>query len=86
MLPSLICELFFIPAYAADATVVNPNGVKNVLANGLSFSLKADQFLVMIEEVYLEILLIVLFWTVEISIVLYWLMNYSQKSWNLSLC
>ena len=50
-----------IPASAADAAVVNPKEIKTLLANGLItfFLLKVILFLVMGQEVYEEILLIV---------------------------
>ena len=50
-----------IPASAADAAAVNPKGIKTLLANGLiTFLLAVILFLVMDQEVYQEILLIVL--------------------------
>ena len=53
-------------ASVADAAAVNPNGIKALLASGLStFSLNAIQFLVMLLKVYLKILLIVLFYSIE---------------------
>ena len=49
-----------IPASAAYAAAVNTNGIKTLLANGsITFFLKAIQFLVMDQEVYQEIFLIV---------------------------
>ena len=36
MLLSAIQEFVFIPASAADADAVNPNGIKKLLTNGLS--------------------------------------------------
>ena len=48
------------PASAADAAAVNPKGIKTLLANGLiTFLLAVILFLVMDQEVYQEILLIV---------------------------
>ena len=42
----------WIGASVADATAVNPNGVKRLLGNGLSkFSIKAIQFLVIVLKV-----------------------------------
>ena len=49
-----------IPGSAADAAAVNPNGIKTLLANGLTtFLLMIILFLVMDQKVYQEILLIV---------------------------
>ena len=49
-----------VPASTADTAPVNPNGIKTLLANGLIiFSLMAILFLVMDQEIYQEILLIV---------------------------
>ena len=55
---SKIC--FFIPGSATDAAVVNSDGIKMFLANGLSKSFIIDKP-VMVEEVYLAIPLIILF-------------------------
>ena len=59
----------WIAVYVADAAAVNPNGIKMLLANGLStLSFKeASQFLVMV-KVYLKIFLIV---SIEFLIILY---------------
>ena len=49
-----------ISASTADAAVVKSNGTKTLLANGLAtFLLMVMLFLIMAQEVYLEILLIV---------------------------
>ena len=49
------------PSSAADAVVANPNGIKTLLVDGLiTFSLMVVLFLIMDQEVYQEILLIVL--------------------------
>ena len=65
---ALLCEgwlpnpkiFLCIPASAADAAAVNPKGIKTLLANGLiTFLLAVILFLVMDQEVYQEILLIV---------------------------
>ena len=49
-----------IPASAADAAAVNPKGIKTLLVNGLiRFFINGNPVLVMEQEVYLEILLIV---------------------------
>ena len=49
-----------IPASAADAAAVNPKGIKTLLVNGLiRFFINGNPVLVMDQEVYLEILLIV---------------------------
>ena len=62
----------WIAASVADAAAVNPNGIETLLANGLStFPVKGIQFLVMVLKVYLEILLIVLFYAIEFLIILY---------------
>ena len=54
--------LLCIPASAADATAANPNGVKTHLANDLStFFIKGTPLLVMVLEVYLDVLLIATF-------------------------
>ena len=64
--------LLWIAASVADAAAVNPNGIETLLANGLStFPVKGIQFLVMVLKVYLEILLIVLFYAIEFLIILY---------------
>ena len=56
----------------ADAAAVNLNGIKTLLAKvSIHFSLKAIQFLVMVLKVYRDILLNVLFYTVEFLIILY---------------
>ena len=47
-----------IPASSADAAAVNSSGIKRLLANGLIL-LKVIQFLVIDQEIYKEILLIV---------------------------
>ena len=48
-----------IPASAAEAAAVNPNGIKTLLPNGLiTFSLIIVLCLIMDQEVYQEILLI----------------------------
>ena len=61
-----------IAASVVDAAAVNPNGIKTLLANGLStFSLKAIHLLVMVLKVYLKILLIILFYAIEFLITLY---------------
>ena len=50
---------FWVAASVSDAAVVNPNGVNMPFANVLrNFLLKANQFLVMVQETYLKILLI----------------------------
>ena len=52
-------KCIFVSA-AAAAAAISHNDIKTLLANGLStFSLKANQFLVMVQEVFLEILLTV---------------------------
>ena len=62
----------WIAASVAGETTVNPNGIKMLLANGLSASLfKGNAVLLMILKVYLEILLIVLFYGIEFLIILY---------------
>ena len=54
---------------AADAAAVNHNGIKRLFANGLIK--KAIWFLVITLKVYLQILLIVLFYVIEFLIILY---------------
>ena len=50
-----------IPSSAADAVAANPNGIKTLLVDVLiTFSLMVVLFLIMDQEVYQEILLIVL--------------------------
>ena len=57
--------VFQIGASVADADAVTPNGIKALLPNGLStFSLKVNQ-------AYLKITLIVLFFPIEFLIVLH---------------
>ena len=53
--------LLCIPESAVDAVPVNPKGIKTLLANGLIkfYSTKLILFLVMDQEVYQEIFLIV---------------------------
>ena len=56
--------IFFlsIPGSVADAAAVNPNGINTPLPNDVStFSLKTTQSLVIVQKVYLEIFLVVLF-------------------------
>ena len=56
----------------AAAVAVNLNDIKTLLANCLStFSIKEIQFLVMILKVYLQILLVVLFYIIKFLIILY---------------
>ena len=46
-----------MPASAADAAAVNPNGIKTLLANGLiTFLLMAAQSLIMDQEISQETL------------------------------
>ena len=61
----------WLAASVADATVVNTNVTKTILASGWSFLLKASQFLIMVLKVYPKILLIVLFYGIEFLIILY---------------
>ena len=52
--------LFCIPASAADAAAVNPDGIKTLLDNGLiKFLLMVILFLITDQEVFQEIPLIV---------------------------
>ena len=62
---------FWIAPFVADAPVVNPKGIKTLLANGLSviFSVKTNQFLVIALKVYLKIIVIVQFYTIEFLII-----------------
>ena len=48
--------VFERPASVADTGGVNPNGIKTPLGNELS-KFKTNRFLLMVQEVYLEILL-----------------------------
>ena len=69
---------FRIAASVDDSAAVNPNGIKTLLGNGLStFSLKAIQFAVMVQQVYLEILLTISSQTVSSKFlkILYQLVN-----------
>ena len=53
-------NFFCNPASGADAAAVNPNGIKTLLVNGLiAFLINGNASLVMDQEVYQEILLIV---------------------------
>ena len=66
-------QIFFlcIAAHVADAAVVNPNGIKERLANGLSTSpIKGKPSFSNSHKikVYLKILLIVLFYAIEFLI------------------
>ena len=75
---------FWIAASAADATVVNPNSIKALLVGGLivywlHFPLKENQYLEMVLKVYLKILLIFLFYAIEMLIIFYKLIYYSKK-------
>ena len=49
-----------IPASAADAAAANPNRIKTLLANGLITFFKVTLFLILDQEVYEAMLLIVL--------------------------
>ena len=54
---------FLIATYVADVAVVNPNGIKTLLANDVNtFSLMVNQLSLMYQEVYQETLLIVQFY------------------------
>ena len=56
-----------ITASVADAAAFNPNGIKMLLANGLStFPIKGSPFLVMALNVYLKILLILLLFSINL--------------------
>ena len=56
----------WIALSVANVAAVNSNSIKRLLANGLStFSLKTMQFLVMVLNVYLEILLIILLFAID---------------------
>ena len=58
-----------IPASATDAAAVNSNGIKTLLANGLiHFLLMLLLFLIMDQEVYQEILLILPSYIIEFLI------------------
>ena len=53
---------FYIPATAADAAAVNPNGLKTLLANGLiTFFINGNHSLIMDQGVCQEVLQIELF-------------------------
>ena len=55
-----------------DAAAVNPDGIKSLLANGLStFFIKGNPVFTMVLKVSLRILLIVLFCAIEFLIILY---------------
>ena len=55
-----------------DAADVNPNGIKTLLASGLStFFIKNNPVLVMVLKFHLKILLILLFYATEFLIILY---------------
>ena len=59
-------------AFVADAAAANPNGIRTLLANGLStFPIKGIQILIMVLKVCLTILLIVQFYIIEFLKVLY---------------
>ena len=61
-----------IAASFADAAVVSPNGIKALLANGLStFSIKGNAFLVMVLNEHLKILLTVSFYATDFFTILY---------------
>ena len=57
----------WIAASVVDATAVNPNGIKTLLADGLRLFpiLKTIHFLVKVLKVYLKILLIEMFCAIE---------------------
>ena len=57
----------WIAASVVDATAVNPNGIKTLLADGLRLFpiLKTIHFLVKVLKVYLKILLIEMFYAIE---------------------
>ena len=55
---------WWIVASIVNAAAVNPNGIKTVLAYGLStFLINAIQFLIMVLKFSLKILLIQFYWT-----------------------
>ena len=60
----------WIAAPVADAGAVNPNGIKTLLANGLStFLIKDNPVFSVILKVYLKILQIVIFYVIEFLII-----------------
>ena len=68
----IVSTFLWIAAFVADASAVNPDGIIALLANSLStFSIKSNQFLVMVLSTYLEILINVLFYATEYKIILY---------------
>ena len=63
---------FWIAAHVADADAVYPNGIKTLLANGLStFHIMGNPILVTALKVYLKTLLCVVFYIIEFLIILY---------------
>ena len=67
------------PIAVADAAVVNPNWIKTLLANGLTtFFIKGNPG----SKSLPTNPLIVLFYTIGLLIISYYLMNYLQKFYN----
>ena len=63
-----------------DAAVVNPNGIKMLLANSLStFPIKSNLVFSNGPKMYLKIFLIFLFYAIDFLIILCYLRNYLQK-------
>ena len=61
-----------IAASVADAIAVDSNGMKMLVANGLStFLIKGKPVLIMVPKVFLQISVIVLFYAIKFSIISY---------------
>ena len=59
-------------ASIADASVVNPNDIKTLSANGLStFLIKDNPVFSMVLKVYLKVLLIAPYYSIEFLMILY---------------
>ena len=75
-------NIFFLcmAASVADVAAVNPNGIKKVLANGLStFPINGNPVFNDGPKIILKILPIVEFYVTEFLIILYLLKNYLKK-------
>ena len=71
VLPGPSFFFLWVAASVGNAAAVKPNGIKTLLASGLSIFSNKSQFLVIVLKVQLEILLIVQFFANEFLIISY---------------
>ena len=71
VLPGPSFFFLWVAASVGDVAAVKPNGIKTLLASGLSIFSNKSQFLVIVLKVQLEILLIVQFFANEFLIISY---------------